>query len=397
MAFRRLRIPARLCGLSLGALLAACGGGGGGSTPETPATPSPNTVAVTLTAPVAEEIFNASVPLTVSARVTINGASATDGTPVRFSASSGTLATSVTTQDGIATATLTQATPGRQQLTVSATAADGQSATATRTVYLRPAPSRLEVLVPAYFFPSPSGSPWDQLTAGATAFPGLAITAILNPSNGEFTTAESNYVRAATQFVAAGGKVIGYVHSNYGTRAQSAVQADINNYLRLYGPGIVSGIFVDEMSSDPRQLAYYQTLYNYIKSQGSTLRVVGNPGAVPDAAYAAVADVLVTYEGQRAGLLAYDPRSNVASSWLYGRPNSTLSALGHNIPNCVAMQQAVVAAATARYNLGPVFFTDREYDPVTGTGNPWASLPAYWNAMLQSVDAVNQGRALPAC
>lgn len=396
MAFSRLRIPARLCGLSLGALLAACGGGGG-STPEAPTpTPPPSTVAVTLTAPVAEDVFNAALPLTVTARVTVNGANATDGTPVRFSASPGVFAATATTLSGIATATLGQIAAGRQQLTVSATAADGQSATATRTIYLRPAPARLEVLVPAYFYPS-AGSPWDLLASGAAAFPGLSITAILNPSNGEFTTADVNYARAATQFVAAGGKVIGYVHSNYGTRALSAVQADIDNYLRLYGRGIVSGIFVDEMSSDPRQLPYYQTLFNYIKAQGSALRVVGNPGAVPDAAYAAVADVLVTFEGQRGAFSSYDPRSSTESSWVYGRPNSTLSALGHNVPSCAAMQEAVVAAATARYNVGLVFFTSREYDPVTGTGNPWAGLPAYWNVMLQSLDAVNRGAALPAC
>jgi len=399
MPLRRFRLPTRLGGLSLGALLAACGGGGGGSATDAPPAPAPapSSVSVTLTAPAAEEVFEAGSPLTLRAQVTIDGAPAGDGTAVRFSATSGTLAAAATAQGGIATATLTQAAPGRQQLTVSATAANGQTATATRTVYLRPAPRPLEVLVPAYFYPSPSGSPWDQLAAGAQAVPGVAVTAILNPSNGVFTAAEPAYVRAASQFVAAGGQVIGYVHSDYGTRALSAVQADVDNYLRLYGRSIVSGIFVDEMSSEPRQLGYYQALYRHIKAQGSTLRVVGNPGAVPDAAYAAVADVLVTYEGQRAGLLAYDPRSTTSTAWLYGRPNTSVSVLGHNIATCAAMQEALAAAATARYNVGPVFFTDGEYDPVLRTGNPWAGLPRYWTALLQSVDAVNRGRPLPAC
>jgi len=399
MPLPRFRLPVRLGGLSLGALLAACGGSGGGSsTPEAPPAPAPSTVAVTLTAPAAQEVFEVDAPLSIRAQVTINGAPASDGTPVRFAATSGTLAAAATTaQGGVATATLTQATPGRQQLTVSATAADGQSATTTRTVYLRPAPRPLEVLVPAYFYPTPSGSPWDQLAAGVQAVPGVSVTAILNPSNGVFTAPEAQYTRAASQFVAAGGKVIGYVHSNYGTRALAAVQADVDNYLRFYGRNIVTGIFVDEMSSDTRQLEYYQSLYRYIKAQGSALRVVGNPGAVPDAAYAAVADVLVTYEGQRAGLLAYDPRTSTAASWLYARPNTSVALLGHNIPTCAAMQEALAAAATARYNAGPVFFTDGEYDPVLRTGNPWAGLPHYWTALLQSVDALNRGRPLPTC
>jgi len=44
-----------------------------------------------------------------------------------------------------------------------------------------------------------------------------------------------------------------------------------------------------------------------------------------------------------------------------------------------------------------VYATDRHYDYATNTGNPWATLPAYWEQMLGTVDALNKGSVLPSC
>lgn len=397
MATRRFQLPIRLCGLSLAALLAACGGGGGGSSDGSDNGSGGNTgtVAVSMTAPVAEDVFDASAPLTVSARVTVNGTNAADGTSVSFSTTpAGAAATSVT-RDGVATATLTATAPGRQQINATASVS-GQSATAARVVYLRPTPAKLEILAPAYFYPS-TGSHWDRLTAGATAHPSVSITAIMNPNNGVFTTADPAFTAATGRFVAAGGKVLGYVYTSYGTgsRSLAAIKANIDNYLTLYGRGVISGIFLDEMASETNRLAFYRELYTYIKSKDASLRVVGNPGMVPAAEFADVADVLVTFEGKNSTYESYDPRQS--GSWLYARSNASQSSLVHNAATCAAMQQAVKSAASAKYNAGPVFVTHLEYDPVTGVGNPWSGLPTYWDAMLQTVDAVNKAGTLPAC
>ena len=397
MPTRRFKLPLRLCGLSLAALLAACGGGGGGSSDSggSDGGGGTGTVAVSMTAPVAEEVFDASAPLTVSARVTVNGANAADGTAVSFSTTpAGSAATGVT-RDGVATATLAAAAPGRQQINATASVS-GQSATAARVVYLRPAPAKLEILAPAYFYPS-TGSHWDRLTAGAAAHPSVGITAIMNPNNGVFTAADPNFVAATGRFVAAGGKVLGYVYTGYGTgsRSLAAIKANIDNYLTLYGRGVIGGIFLDEMASETNRLAFYRELYAYIKGKDASLRVVGNPGMVPAAEFAEVADVLVTFEGKNSTYESYDPRQTGA--WLYARTNASQSSLVHNAATCAAMQQAVKSAASARYNAGPLFVTNLEYDPVTNVGNPWSGLPSYWDAMLQTVDAVNKGGALPAC
>lgn len=369
--------------------LSACGGGSDAPAP---------TLSVSITAPAAaNQVFTLNTPIAVSARVTVDGASAPDGTAVSFSTAAGSFApASAVTRAGTASTTLTGSTAGKQTLTATAALSGNASAT-THTLFLRPSSTPLEVLVPAYFYPSAAGSDWDRLTASALAHPGLKITAILNPANGIFSSTEPRYLRAAQDFVGAGGHLLGYVYTRYGagTRSLSDIKANVDRYLDLYGRGLISGIFLDEMAADAASLAFYREIFNHIKSRDASLRVMGNPGTVPAEAYAGVADAIVTFEGTGADYARYDPRQT--ASWLYTRANSTQAMLVHNAMTCQAMQGAVAAAATPLANAGLVYATDRVFDYPTRTGNPWATLPSYWTHLLTTVIAVNQGQALPAC
>lgn len=380
--------PWRWSALGLIAALAACGGG---------SDPAP-TVAVQFTTPAANDVVNAGSAIPLSARVTVNAVNANDGAAVQFTGSSGTAAAG-STKTGIATSSLSTSTAGKLQLQASATVS-GQTGTDTRSVYVRPAPSALEVLVPAYFYPSGAGATaWNALATGVRANPSVKVTAILNPSNGVFTQADSAIVAAATAYTNAGGALLGYVYTRYGTgeRSLAAIKANIDTYLATYGRGLISGIFLDEMASTGDKLAFYQDLYAYIKTKDASLRVVGNPGLVPVAGYAAVADTLVSFEGKGSTFLAYDPRSTSATEWLYTRSNQTQAALVHNVADCAAMQTAAQSAASARYNTGWFYATDLLYEPTTGVGNPWVALPGYWTQLLQTVGSLNAGQALPAC
>ena len=133
--------------------------------------------------------------------------------------------------------------------------------------------SALELLVPAYFYPVDDGVTYWQTLADAA--PDVAITAILNPSNGIFTTADAATLQAARNLVTAGGKVIGYVYTRYGngTRSMADIKTNIDRYLALYGRDVISGIFLDEMASDARQIDFYREIYSYIKSKDAALRV----------------------------------------------------------------------------------------------------------------------------
>ena len=59
------------------------------------------------------------------------------------------------------------------------------------------------------------------------------------------------------------GKVttIGYVFTGYGTRDISTVKAEIDEWADHWVPHGLSGIFIDEMSTETSTLSYYEELY----------------------------------------------------------------------------------------------------------------------------------------
>jgi hypothetical protein len=397
----------RLGILILAASLSSCGGGGaGGSAGEGnggnggdggSGQPEVSTVTVQWTAPSSGEVVTAGNALSLGARVMADGVNAADGTVVSFNAETG-ISTSGMTSAGMATASLTGATPGRLQVQASATIGV-RTGSASQTFYLRPAPAPLQVLVPTYFYPTGAGATaWNALTASAQSNPSVKMTAILNPNNGIFTAPDANITRAATAFASAGGQLVAYVSSSYGTgtRSLASIQANIDNYFTHYGAGLVKGFFIDEMAATANRLDFYRTIYQYIKARNPNLIVIGNPGLVPVAGYADVADVLTTFEGKGSTYATYDPRTT-SFDWLYGLPNSRQASLVHNVSGCAAMQTAVQSAASARYQAGWIYVTQLEFEPSTGVGNPRAGLPNYRDAFVQTVRATNAGQALPAC
>lgn len=377
--------------MSSAAVLAACGGGGGG------ADPAPNSVQLSIATPSSTGgVFEVRTPVAVQSQVQVNGAAASDGTQVALSMPGGVFSPAVaTTRNGVATSSLSAAIPGAQTITATAQV-HGVSASAAQTIYLRPAPAALEILVPAYFVPS-SGTGWSQMAASASGTPEVRITAILNPSNGVFTSANAPLLGAARDLVRSGGLVVGYVYTRYGngTRSMADIKANIDRYLSLYGRDVISGIFLDEMASDARQIDFYREIFSYIKSKDAALRVIGNPGTTPAEIFATAADVLVTFEGTADDYENYDPR--IRSAWLYALPNARQSALVHNVDNCAAMQTALRSAASGRFNAGVVYATDLRFNFSTGVGNPWASLPTYWASLVSTVQAINRGSVLPTC
>ena len=205
----------------------------------------------------------------------------------------------------------------------------------------------MEILVPAYFYPS-TRSAWNTLTTSAAANPLVTILAIMNPNDGIFNSVDVNFTRATTQFVAAGGKVLGYVYTGYGKGGRSIadIKLNIDRYLQLYGRERISGFFLDEMASETQRLDFYREIYSYIKSIDPSLRVVGNPGMVPAAQYASVADTLVVFESTASDYQKFDPRPQ--NVWLYSYANQTQAMLAHNTASCAAMQTAMQTAASSK-------------------------------------------------
>jgi hypothetical protein len=251
------------------------------------------------------------------------------------------------------------------------------------------AQEQITALVPAYFYPSYLGSPWDDLTTAAASIP---IEAIMNPDSGPGSQPNSDYQAAVGKLQAAGGKVIGYVPTFYGARPQTCVLADVQSYITWYN---VDGIFLDQMGNQVGTLDYV-ALYNAIKALGN-LHVVGNPGSPFDPAQSllAAADTLNIFEGP---LTNSDPDGPSFALYPKRGPYTGLplwfeSASPSQIANIVydattGCQAGYALLKALRFNAGYVFITDGVLP------NPYGGLPAYWTQEVEAIALIN---ALIAC
>ena len=233
---------------------------------------------------------------------------------------------------------------------------------------------KLELLVPAYFYPAGSGSDyWQALDAAAGQ---VGITAIVNVNSGPGDALDPNYLAAVQSLRAAGGRVLGYVHTSWGGRDAAVEQADVDAYLARYP---LDGFFIDEMATDAANLAHYTSLYAYIKGKGAQLTVLGNPGVPTDPAYFGAADVIVGFEGYAADYAQlpagyFDPA-------LAGR----LASIVHG---ATAAQMDSFVAEAATLGLAMIYVTDDTMP------NPYDVLPSYWQQEVERAAAVPAPGAL---
>jgi hypothetical protein len=99
------------------------------------------------------------------------------------------------------------------------------------------------ILAPAYFYPSwwdPATNLWDDLADAASQVP---LVAIMNPNSGPGTASNADYTREVDALRAAGGRVIGYVHTSYGSRSIDEVLSEVDAYYTCYN---LDGIYFDE-------------------------------------------------------------------------------------------------------------------------------------------------------
>ena len=187
----------------------------------------------------------------------------------------------------------------------------------------------LEIVVPAYFYPS-GGSDWNDLTAAADDVP---ITAIMNPFNGPGNSLDNNYVSAINSFRAAGGRVIGYVYSSYTERPLQQVLNDIDQYKDWYD---IDGIFVDEMANTgpAERLDYYRDIYNHVKAIDPNWEVMGNPGTTTIEQYLTwpTADRLMVFENVGSSYVSYSP-----SSWNFNYDRTDFVHLVHTESSLASM------------------------------------------------------------
>ncbi len=247
----------------------------------------------------------------------------------------------------------------------------------------------LGIIVPAYFYPGTGGpggvgDGWAAMAAAASQVP---ITAIFNPNSGPLPgPADPNYITAMTNLEVAGGKVVAYIYTDYGNTPLATVESQITTYLSQYGnltsnpiTNLINGFFFDGMSNSPSEVAYYQSLYAFVKGLSSSYTVIGNPGTATNSSYLAAsppaADTFMTYEGSAAGYTS----ANTSTG-----PSSLYSNTIYDQLTVAGMEANVTFAA--QHNVGYVYVTDQTINPPTGY--LYDQLPSYWDQEVVAVASV---------
>jgi spherulation-specific family 4 protein len=141
----------------------------------------------------------------------------------------------------------------------------------------------VSVLLPLYVYPADDPGAW-----AGVATCGRDVTVVVNVHNGPGSTYDPAYGYATAALAATRVPMLGYVDLGYAQRSLDAVHADIAAW-RWYPVG---GIFLDQAPSDAAALGWVGQAASAVHG-----RVVLNPGTRPDPRYAALADLVCTYEG----------------------------------------------------------------------------------------------------
>lgn len=234
----------------------------------------------------------------------------------------------------------------------------------------------LGIVVPAYFYPSSSSPLWPAMNDAAERVP---LIAIMNPNSGPAGFIDSNYTRVVNELRAAGGTVIAYVATTYAAKPLSQVYAEIDLYSSQYN---LDGIFLDEMSNTTAgsTVDHYEDIYNYIKGVDPNWLVMGNPGTTTQEAFMSrpTADNIVVFENFASNYPGYNP-----SNWNADYPRERLSHLVHTQGSSSAMLENV--EQSYEQNAGYVYVTNDVL------GNPWDTLPFYWDELVTAVETINTG------
>jgi hypothetical protein len=241
----------------------------------------------------------------------------------------------------------------------------------------KPQPARATIttklIVPAYFYPDVWNTPNNWYTM-CDNMPTQSI-AIMNPNSGPGTAQNSDYTSAVDRCQNDSQNVIGYVHTSYGSRSETDVKAEIDDYYSWYG---VDGIFLDEMSSSSSTQSYYSDLYSYIHTKGGSLHdlVVGNMGVFSSTDWPLnngdVVDLLVGFEGSHSDYANISP-----PSWINNYLSGDFAALVYNTSS-----SDLSSTCSSLSSVGPGI----EYRYITDDtlSNPWDTLPSYWSTEASS-------------
>jgi hypothetical protein len=219
-------------------------------------------------------------------------------------------------------------------------------------------------IVPLYTYPTDPS--WTAIAAAKRNHPSVEVIAIANPNSGPGAAQDANYTNGILALQAAGIKVIGYVHSSYGSRPAADVQADMDLWKQFYPS--VSGIMIDEMGGTAGQESYYALLTAHARAHGFSM-TVGNPGQDIGNSFVGTVDTVFIYENS--GL----PQLTSLANEHAGLAPSNFALIPYNV---AALDKTYVQSAGQAFRY--IYLTNDNLP------NPWDSLSNYFDDLLGALE-----------
>ena len=172
-----------------------------------------------------------------------------------------------------------------------------------------PLASAIDILLPLYLYPGDAATAWSPIFQTIATHLNTTFQIVINPNSGPGTPSlltDANLITGISKLNAYPNvRTLGYVLTGYGTRANTAVTADVDIYAGWSAsqPGDadvhLDGIYFDEVSNDATQ-ANYDRMAFLSKHARQSIRgaatVVFNPGyRAPEPLFASC-DLMVEFE-----------------------------------------------------------------------------------------------------
>ncbi|MEU4805433.1 spherulation-specific family 4 protein [Actinosynnema sp. NPDC023587] len=159
------------------------------------------------------------------------------------------------------------------------------------------------------------------------------------------------------------------------------IRQDVDEWYALYGDYGVDGVFLDQVldmcGPDGEYVDRYAAIRDHVRAAHPHARVAINPGTGAEQCYDAVADTILSFEGDHRSYLAHVP-----PAWESANPRrEKFWHLVYDVPT--AQDMAEVVARTKANGAGYVYVTDRPFSPST-----WDWLTTYWDAELGEIAGV---------
>jgi hypothetical protein len=240
------------------------------------------------------------------------------------------------------------------------------------------------ILIPYYLYPSlPYTNPNVQglldIMKSNRDVPVLVVINAGSPG-GPGTVNDVNWDTFIGMVHGAGGKVLGYVDTNYATVDEAFVKSEVDGWLSIYPTNRIDGVFFDQMPYETGpggvgtdNVDYFKRLTDYCHDLGLN-PVVGNPGGNQQPAWfeTYTSDIIVVHENS-----TWPSEASMQGNFVGGHIFYPPSRRGGMVYNQSTLD--TVALDTLRKYVQWVYVNSDNLP------NPWDALPSYLGELFGAV------------